>query len=127
KTKLFTLTNQHNIINIDDPYGKKLVKMCKSVAAETVTYGIHNQADIKATNIHYTLKGSTFTVLTPTETTKIHVHLPGEIYVYNSLAAIAAAYYDGIPMKVIQAGIQAVEQIDGRFEIIYEQNDFKVI
>lgn len=127
KAKLFKLTSRYNIINIDDQYGKKLIQTCQKYTAKPVSYGIHHDADIRAIDIHYSLKGSTYTVQTPTGKAKIHVHLPGEIYVYNSLAAIATAYYEGIPMPVIQKGINAVENIDGRFEIIYEQNNFKVI
>lgn len=127
KAKLFTLTKKWNIINIDDPYGEKLVELCKNAEAKTVTYGIHHEADVRATDIHYSLKGTTYTVQTKNDSFKVHVHLPGEIYVYNSLAAIATAYYEGIPIEFIQSGINQLKHIDGRFEVIYEQNDFKVI
>lgn len=127
KAKLFAMTKKYNIINIDDSYGQKLVHICENYKAQTVTYGIYNEADIRAKNIHYTLKGTTYTVQTPSGEAEINVHLPGEIYVYNSLAAIAAAYFNKIPMKMIQKGIAALETIAGRFEIIHEQDDFKVI
>lgn len=127
KSELFTKTNQFNIVNIDDPYGKKLIDLCRKNQAKTLTYGIHQKADIKALNIQYTLKGTTFTVQTPKEQYKVFVHLPGEIYVYNSLAAIATAYANNIPTRTIQEGISSVENIDGRFEIVYEKEDFKVI
>src|SRR5699024_5340756 len=65
KAKLFDLTNKFNIINIDDPYGKRLVNQVKDQETKTVTFGIHEEADIYPTDLNYTFKGTTFIVHTP--------------------------------------------------------------
>ncbi|AXI09725.1 UDP-N-acetylmuramoyl-L-alanyl-D-glutamate--2,6-diaminopimelate ligase [Oceanobacillus sp. 143] len=127
KAKLFEMTDSWNIINADDPYGRKLADRVKDYNTKLVTYGIHNQADISATDIEYSFNHTIYTVNTPTESVKIKVNLPGEIYVLNSLAAIACAYYNGIPIEVIQQGINHVKGIKGRLEVVYEKDDFKVI
>lgn len=127
KSKLFDLTTKNNIINIDDPYGEKLAEMCKVKGVNVTTVGIHSKADIRAKNIKYSLYGSTYTIQTPTYELDIKVQLPGEIYVYNSLLAFACAYVNNIPKQTIKIGIEKVEKISGRFNIIYEEGDFRVI
>lgn len=69
----------------------------------------------------------TVTVHTPNESAQITIHLPGEIYVSNSLAAIAAAYCNGINMEAIQNGLNTVKNISGRLETVYKQGDFRVV
>lgn len=127
KAKLFQMTDQFNVINIDDPYGKRLYEMAAEYKAKRVSYGIYEQADIYPTNISYSFNKTVYTVNTPTGQAEITVHLPGDIYVYNSLAAIACAYSNGISLEQIQRGIQAVAGIRGRMEVAYEKNDFKAI
>lgn len=127
KAKLFDLTKNYNIINIDDPYGKRLARQCRKKAVKTYTVSFHQKADFYATNIRYSLEGTTYTVKTPTYEQDIFVHLPGKVNVYNSLMAIACAYANGLPKRTIYEGIKAVKSIPGRFNIVYEQDDYKVI
>ncbi|MCM3397314.1 UDP-N-acetylmuramoyl-L-alanyl-D-glutamate--2,6-diaminopimelate ligase [Oceanobacillus profundus] len=127
KAKLFKMTSDYNIINADDYYGQQLIEMVKNDNPKLITYGIHSKADICATDIHYAFDHTLYTVNTPTGSVRIKVNLPGDIYVLNSLAAIACAYSNGIPLEVIQSGINNIKTIQGRFEVIYEKDDFKVI
>lgn len=127
KAKLFDQTNEFNIINADDPYGKRLINRVKSYDSVLLTYGIDEKADIYPTNIDYSLNGTRFTLHTPTGNVDITVNLPGKIYVYNSLAAIACAYCNDISLTDIQQGVQNVKGIEGRMETIYQDGDYKVI
>lgn len=127
KAKLFKQTKKYNIINCDDPYGEKLIHTIRDYPAKIVTYGIHNKADIYPTDIDYAFDRTTYTVNTPTGQMRITVNIPGEIYVYNSLAAIACAYYNDIPLDIIQQGLLELTKIEGRFEVVYNKDDFKVI
>lgn len=127
KAKLFKQTTKYNIINIDDVYGKKLVNMMDDYPAKTLTYGIHDKADIYPTEINYSFDQTTYTVNTPTGEARISINLPGEIYVYNSLAAIACAYVNKVPLDIIKQGLHVLTEIKGRFEVVYKKEDFKVI
>lgn len=127
KAKLFKMTNNYNIVNTDDEYGKRLVEELKELKAKTVTYGIGEGADIYATDIRYYAESTRYTANTPKGSIKIKINFPGEIYVYNSLAAVACAYCNDIELKDIQKGIELVKDIKGRFEIVYKDKDFKVI
>ncbi len=127
KAGLFDLTRDYNIINIDDKYGKRLVGMVKDCKAKLITYGIDERADIYASHIEYFDKFSKYTLNTPRGSIGITVNLPGKIYIYNSLAAIALAYCKGISLEDIKIGIEEVDEIKGRLEIVYEDHDYKVM
>lgn len=127
KAKLFNLTNRFNIINLDDPYGQRLVKMLEDKESKTVTFGMSENADIYPTNIEYYFDRTSFTVHTPAESAEITVNIPGEIYLYNSLATIATAVCSDIPMDTIQKGFLQVESIKGRLELVHNSSHLKVV
>ncbi|WP_404456267.1 UDP-N-acetylmuramoyl-L-alanyl-D-glutamate--2,6-diaminopimelate ligase [Virgibacillus necropolis] len=127
KAELFDLTKEFNVINVDDKYGRRLINRVKDYEATLITYGIEHKADIYPTNIRYSFDTTTYTVNTPSGSVEITVNIPGAIYVYNSLAAIASAYCNGVSLKDIQQGIQNVKGIKGRLETVYKENDYKII
>lgn len=127
KARLFGLTNRFNIINIDDQYGKRLVKELSDQETTTVTFGMCEEADIYPTDIEYSFKKTSFIVHTPAESAKITVNIPGKVYLYNSLATIATAICSDIPMNVIQKGFEQVENISGRLELAYDGPNIKVV
>ncbi|MBN6206894.1 UDP-N-acetylmuramoyl-L-alanyl-D-glutamate--2,6-diaminopimelate ligase [Ralstonia pickettii] len=127
KAMLFQMTEDVNIINADDLYGQKLIEQLKNQTVETITYGLHEKADFYATDVQYNFNKTAYTLHTPNETTEITIHQTGEIYVLNSLAAIAAAYCNGISLENIKTGLDRVKNISGRLEVVYEKEDFKVI
>lgn len=127
KAALFELTNKFNIINVDDSYGKRLVERLVDKEAKIVTFGVHEEADIYPTDIEYSFNQTTFVVHTPAESAKITVNIPGEIYLYNSLAAIATAVCSGISLDVIQKGFEQLDYISGRMELAYDNPNLKVV
>lgn len=127
KAKLFDLTTEFNIINVDDEYGRKLINHVRGYDTVLLTYGINQKADIYPTNIRYSIAGTTYTVNTPSGSMEITVNLPGDIYVYNSLAAVACAYCNNFSLRTIQQGIQNVKGIKGRMETVYKEEDYRVI
>lgn len=126
KLKLFYKTNKFNIINIDDNYGKRIVEIVGE-RVPLLTYGIKDKADIFATNIEFTLSKVSFTLNTPKESIDILLHVPGEFSVYNALAAASCAYAYGISLDTIKKGLEAVEGIKGRFEVVPTNTPYTVI
>ncbi|MDF2836626.1 MAG: UDP-N-acetylmuramoyl-L-alanyl-D-glutamate--2,6-diaminopimelate ligase, partial [Paenibacillus sp.] len=128
KAMLFDLTSDFNVINVDDEYGRRLADKVRHYDAKLVTYGIgEGAADVFATNIHYEADHTTYVAHTPAGTVDIRVNLPGLIYVYNSLAAVACAYCEGVSLARIATGIRAVERIKGRLEVVYQDEDRKIV
>ncbi|MBD2871654.1 UDP-N-acetylmuramoyl-L-alanyl-D-glutamate--2,6-diaminopimelate ligase [Paenibacillus arenilitoris] len=127
KALLFDMAEHYNIVNADDEYGRVLIDRLRDREPKLVTYGIEREADIYASDIHYFADYTIYTVNTPKGTALIRVNLPGAIYVYNSLAAIAAAYCNRFSLQQITEGIAAVEGIKGRLEVVYQDEDTKII
>ncbi|WP_338471159.1 UDP-N-acetylmuramoyl-L-alanyl-D-glutamate--2,6-diaminopimelate ligase [Niallia sp. XMNu-256] len=127
KAELFKMTTDYNIINVDDPYGQRLYEMVQTYHVPVLTYGIDNKADIYASNIVLDSDYSTYTLHTPEGSIEITVNIPGIFNVYNSLAAIACAYCNKISLHDIQQGMLALENIKGRLEVIYQDENRKIV
>jgi UDP-N-acetylmuramoyl-L-alanyl-D-glutamate--2,6-diaminopimelate ligase len=127
KAELFAMAQDYNVVNVDDEYGQKLVNKIRYYDTKLVTYGIETESDIYATDIKYGPDHTSYTVHTPKGSIDVTVNIPGLIYVYNSLAAIACAYCNNISLEDIQKGINALEGIKGRLETVYKEDDFKVV
>ncbi len=122
KAKLFTkpTDKERVVINRDDVYGKKLVKMTDVPA---VTYGINQQSDVMAQEIKMDVNASTFVVLTADEEFRVRTPLIGIHNVYNILAATAVALGEGIAKEDIQAGLENLAGVPGRLErVVCGQN-----
>lgn len=143
KTRLFTdLLSEGGtaIVNIDNPYGVTLVDILKRQRGNEIkilTLSIEsNEANLVASNIKTTYKGTTFKVRfkgqTPVEQfglfeEEIFSPLIGIFNVYNILSAISASLSLGIPIKTIKSGIATAELIKGRFEKVDLGQDFLAI
>ncbi|RRJ66664.1 UDP-N-acetylmuramoyl-L-alanyl-D-glutamate--2,6-diaminopimelate ligase [Paenibacillus oralis] len=112
------------VLNADDPASSYFAKQ---TAAETITYGVENEADVRASDISITAKGTLFHVDTFQGSADISLRMVGKFNVYNALAAIAAALLEGIPLERIKASLEAVKGVEGRVEAVDEGQSFAVI
>jgi UDP-N-acetylmuramoyl-L-alanyl-D-glutamate--2,6-diaminopimelate ligase len=111
-------------VNIDDEHGRMLVK---SIDIPTVTFGLADGADVRATDITMGPSGTSFTIATPKGDAKIESRLVGDFNVYNCLAAAATALQAGIGLETIEAGLSSLSSVPGRFESIDRGQPFVVI
>jgi UDP-N-acetylmuramoyl-L-alanyl-D-glutamate--2,6-diaminopimelate ligase len=111
------------ILNKDDPASEYYRKL---TSAQVITYGIDNDADITASDIHITSQGIDFTVSTSTGKSKFSLNLLGKFNVYNALAAIAATWVEGISLEKIGHSLKQLKGIEGRMEVVDEGQDFLV-
>lgn len=127
KKKLFYMTKGANIINTDDEHGRLIAEELGKLGTPLITYGIDNKADIMAENINISSKGVSFTLVTPEYETEISFKIPGKFSVYNALAAASVAYVEGINEAVIKDGLNKVDNVPGRSEIIKTGTPYTVI
>ena len=109
------------VINVDDPYGKKLAEQFKN-RLRVITYGQETPADYMATNVCEMLTHTTFEV----NGVPARINLLGKHNVYNALAAWAAAAANGIDTPTILNGLTALPGVPGRMERIDKGQDFFV-
>jgi len=111
------------VVNTDDSYGRQLA----GLARRTLTYGLHNGAEVTTKKFALTFSGLEFTVQTPSGKIEIQSPLVGRINVYNILAAVAAALALEIPRDKIAAGIHQLASVPGRFERVDAGQPFFVV
>lgn len=118
KKKLFSMCKLA-LINTDDEYGKRLFA---EVTISKKSFGIENEAELKACDLEVTSSFVTFCV----EEDKYLVKIPGKFSVYNALSAISVAKEFGIELKSINDGFNFLN-VPGRSEIIDIGTDFTVM
>jgi UDP-N-acetylmuramoyl-L-alanyl-D-glutamate--2,6-diaminopimelate ligase len=125
KAKLFEGlgSGSYGIINIDDEWGRKLLKRSKG---RIVAYGTKRNADFIAGCIELSLSGTKFAINTPNGQININTRLIGLHNVYNITAAVAAGAALGFSPEAIKRGVENVRSVPGRLEAIDCGQPFKV-
>jgi UDP-N-acetylmuramoyl-L-alanyl-D-glutamate--2,6-diaminopimelate ligase len=120
KRMLFERDGGPSIVNLDDPYGRRLA----GEIGDAVTFGIEAEdADYRATDVEFDTTGSRFRL----GGTEIEMPLPGNFNVSNALAAIAAARALGVPLETCVAALATTNRVPGRFEPVDEGQPFAVL
>ncbi len=112
------------VVNVDDPYGRRLASELRGARATLVTVGIDAEdADLRATRIASGFAGSTFVAAD----LELRSPLPGRFNVSNVLGAVAAVRALGVDDATIVAALPAAGRVPGRFEPVDEGQDFAVL
>jgi UDP-N-acetylmuramoyl-L-alanyl-D-glutamate--2,6-diaminopimelate ligase len=112
---------QGRIINIDDPWGRRLAE--ELGAKGLVTFGIDSIAFVQAKEAELSLGEIRAEIETPAGAFPLRAPLSGRFNLYNILAATAAAFHLGIPLSAIQRGIECAKPVPGRLEKISETGE----
>jgi UDP-N-acetylmuramoyl-L-alanyl-D-glutamate--2,6-diaminopimelate ligase len=107
------------LINIDDPKGQAIV----DASARPVTYAINRPADITPGPLEFSIDGLSFEIRTPRGTVHARSKLVGRPNVYNILAAVSTAVALDLPFDAIENGLQSLEAVPGRFEVVSSEKD----
>ncbi|MEO8076175.1 MAG: UDP-N-acetylmuramoyl-L-alanyl-D-glutamate--2,6-diaminopimelate ligase, partial [Acidobacteriota bacterium] len=107
------------IANLDDRRGAEIV----TGARRPVTYAIDAAADVRPGPLASSLDGLSFEVRTPRGPLRLRSALVGRPNAYNILAAVAAAIALDIAFSAIEQGIQQLEQVPGRFQVVSAPGD----
>jgi UDP-N-acetylmuramoyl-L-alanyl-D-glutamate--2,6-diaminopimelate ligase len=123
KRMLFAAEPGAAVVNVDDPYGRRLAEeiRCLTFSAEGDT------ADFRATEVRFGPSGATFTVSAPDASVAVGTSLPGSFNVSNALAALAAAHTLEVPVDQAAEALAAAPGVPGRFEPIDEGQEFTVL
>lgn len=120
----YGLRKKYAVLNSDDEASSYYAAI---TAAEVVTYGINNRADISAENIQMSATGTAFLLKTPFGDAAVTMKLVGMFNVYNVLAAAAASLVSGVSLDSIKYSLERMAPVPGRLEIVDEGQDFSVI
>jgi len=121
KCRLFEMLppDAPSLINIDDPRGGALAE----IVARPVTFAIGRPADLTPGPLSFSLDGLMVDIRTPRGTLHVRSKLVGRPNVYNILAAAATSVALGLPFNAIERGLQTLEGVPGRFQIVSTEKD----
>ena len=125
KRRLFDLLppTAPSLINLDDPRGATLADH----VARPVTYAINRPAAVSPGPLSFSLDGLTFAVRTPRGLLQLRSSLIGRPNVYNILAAVATATSLEVPLDAIERGVQSLEAVPGRFQLVSSPRDEVIV
>lgn len=117
--------NGRVFLNGDDAWSATLAA---TATAEVTTYGLGDDADIRACDIGVTPAGMpSFTLAVPEGTEEVTLPVPGKHNVYNALAAAAVGRYLGVPLTDIAAGLGSATFSRWRMETFVSATGVTVI
>ena len=130
KRRLFTGETGHRpsqaVINIDCPYGKRLIKDVNPELPVT-TFGLDREATFRAEDIELSAEGTRFNLVWPEGRAEIRSPLLGRYNVSNLLAALAIAQVQGCAVDALIGRISTFPGVPGRMERIDEGQNFNVL
>ncbi len=130
KAKLFTgqgaAPPRVAIIHAADEYGRRMIGQAQAAGCNVITYGLAT-GDYRVEKIQLAAHGMRFRMITPNGELDVHSHLVGPVNVLNLLAASAAATARGLTLEEIAGGIEAIDHVPGRFQIVDCGQPFTVV
>ncbi|WP_009546055.1 UDP-N-acetylmuramoyl-L-alanyl-D-glutamate--2,6-diaminopimelate ligase [Crocosphaera subtropica] len=130
KQLLFTpdYLQEKAIINLDDPYGKRLIESLKPEQVWSYSVG-DTQADFYTRDLTYRGNGVTGTLHTPLGTVNFTSPLVGQFNLSNVLAAVAAVLHLGLDLTTIIETLPHFLGVPGRMERVQinDKQDITVI
>mgnify|MGYP001160540265 CR=1 FL=1 len=115
---------KYAVLNADDPASEYFRSV---TAAQVITYGIDQEADVCADRLETSISGTRFRLRSFAGETEIMMKMHGRFSVYNALAAATACLLEQVPLDSIKRTLEQVKGVPGRFEAVDEGQDFLVI
>ena len=111
------------VVNLDDPYGRRLAGELEGV----VTFAVDTPADYQAHDVSVDLGGSHFRLRTPAGERRVSLPLPGRFNVSNALGALATGHSLGIELDTLVSALERGVRVPGRVEPVDEGQGFAVL
>lgn len=103
------------IVNNDSPWSPLMLEGC---SANILTYGIENDSDLQASDIHLEQDGTYAKVSFMGKHVDCFWPIVGRFNIYNCLAAIAVCLTRDIPLDLIASQMRQISEIRGRLQAV---------
>lgn len=114
------------VLNLDDPFGVRLLAELPT-AVETLTFGLSERAQVRATELRCTAQGTHFTLTVGDQSWPVYAPMLGEFNVSNVLAAFALGSAAGLSWEAMIARLASFEGARGRMERVDNGQAFNVV
>lgn len=108
---------------IDDGYGRRLAGELRDAGRDLLTCGFADDADVRATDVVYGPRGTSFTLVTADESVHVEMPLVGSYNVDNALLASTICICLGIPLPQVATSLASSPQVPGRLERVHADNE----
>jgi UDP-N-acetylmuramoyl-L-alanyl-D-glutamate--2,6-diaminopimelate ligase len=125
KVRLFERVEGHGaftVVNQEDPHARWFVE-----ASNVPCFTFGGKGDCRAESLRVGSDATVFTATTPWGVQEVKLHLLGRHNVANALCVVAICGGLGLPLDAIAGGIEAVENVPGRFERVHAGQPFEVV
>lgn len=119
-------SNKGVVVNIDDPYGKRILSHV-DIAADTYGIGINGTPTLMAKDISISSKKTSYSVTIDGKDYRVKTGTTGLFNVYNTLAAIGSCLIEKVDIDAIIEALETFKAVPGRFELIEEGQEFAVV
>lgn len=116
--------SERAVVGIDDEWARRLAG---SISQPMVTFGVSEDADVRADLVQLGHDGSRFTATTPVGRFEVALRLPGPFNILNALGVIAVAISLGWDVGSVARGMARLASVPGRMESIDEGQGFGVL
>lgn len=123
KRRLFQAEPGVSIVNVGDPYGRRLAQEID----EAVTFAVEDDADYSATDLRCDAAGCRFRLRTPAGRHEVMLPMPGRFNVANALGALASVHVLRGNIDTLIAALERGVRVPGRFEPVQAGQEFAVI
>jgi UDP-N-acetylmuramoyl-L-alanyl-D-glutamate--2,6-diaminopimelate ligase len=110
-------------VNVGDAFGRRLADELRALERPLLTFGLVDDADIRATNVVLSAEGTRLEAAGLELTTRLR----GSFNAENILGAVAAGRLLELPDSAIASGIERLDGVPGRFEAVDEGQPFAVL
>src|SRR5690606_419593 len=110
--------------NMDDPHVAAMADACR---VPVIGYGIGRPTDVYAPDPVVRPEGVAYEARTPAGRLPLHLQLTGRFNVYNSLAAVAVGWHEGVPLAASRRALEQMQGVPGRLERVDRGQDFTVL
>ena len=111
------------VLNADDPAS---VDMLCDVSQPMLTFALQKPAEITADLIERHVNEQTFVLTAGDESVGVRTAIIGDHHMYNCLSAAATCLAYGIDLSTIARGLEAVDRLPGRMELVRCGQEFTV-
>jgi UDP-N-acetylmuramoyl-L-alanyl-D-glutamate--2,6-diaminopimelate ligase len=116
--------NKYAVVNLDDEVAEHFLS---AATVDVWTYSMKEEATLRVLDYKFNPSGTDFTLLYRGKKQRVHVPLIGKFNIYNALAAMVVALAEGLTLTAIIKYLAKAPQVAGRFELVSEGQDFKVV
>ena len=114
------------VVNIDDPYGKKLVKDIPD-DIQVIRVGDDTGADLKAKEVEFNDRGCQFTLCWPEGEKRVSTSLLGRFNLNNCLASLGVCYALGYDLELLADRLAYFPGVPGRLERVDAGQPYNVL